>query len=264
MLVDWYTRFAAAFHKANGGRTAVSEQPCWPNFHTHTLFALGKIADLGGMDLYLPGDQPTSLGYPAELFLNFDLNAACFRGKPLWLNELYVQDNSPAGLAEAQGWFLVGRGYSMLTYFTYDYYAEGIRNGLPLLFGLFDKEGKPYPVYDSFRKFSADSAHFNARYDWTSLRAETPRVAEFLGDDVSLANYLETGGKPGRPTAFTAMTARTGWPSGTGMRWTSSTTTPWHSRRRWRAGRRSSCRGITSCEPRARDGCSTSRGRAAR
>jgi hypothetical protein len=195
VLVDWYTRFAAAFHKANGGRTAISEQPCWPNFHSHILFALGKIADLGGMDLYLPGDQPTSLGYPAELFLNFDLNAACFKGKPLWLNELYVQDNSAPGLAEAQGWFLVGRGYSMLTYFTYDWYAEGIRNGVPLLFGLFDKAGKPYPVYPSFQTFSHDSAKFNARYDWTTLRAETPRVAEFLGDDVSLANYLETGGE---------------------------------------------------------------------
>ncbi len=195
VLVQWYRRFADAFHRANGGRTAVSEQPCWPNFRHHILFSLGKIADLGGMDLYLPGELPTTLGYAAELCMNFDLNASIFQGKPLWLNELYVQDNSPAGLAEAQGWWLVGRGYAMLTYFTYDYYKEGVRAGLPLIFGLFDDRALPYPVYDSFVRFGRDAERFHRRYDALSLRRERPRVAVFLGDDVSLANWLETGGQ---------------------------------------------------------------------
>ncbi|MBI3920853.1 MAG: beta-galactosidase [Armatimonadetes bacterium] len=195
-LLDWYTDFAETFKATNGGRTSVGEQPCWPNFESHILFALGQIADMGGMDLYLPGEMPTSLGYAAELFLNFDLNASIFHanGKPVMVHELYVQDNSPSLLPEAQGWWLVGRGYGALTYFTYDYYYEGIRANLPLIFGLFDKEGKPFSSYPSFTRFSRDYKEFHKRYNCNSLRREQPRVALFMGDDVSLANNLETGG----------------------------------------------------------------------
>ncbi len=195
VLVDWYERFATAFHETNEHHTALSEQPCWPDFKHHVLFALGEIADLGGMDLYLPGELPTTLGYASELFMNFDLNASIFQGKPLWVHELYVQDNSPPLLPEAQGWFLVGRGYSMLTYFTYDYYKEGIRANLPLIFGLFDEERQPYPAYPSFARFGEQMEAFHTRYDAFSLRREEPRVALFLGDDISLANSLETGGE---------------------------------------------------------------------
>ena len=195
VLVEWYRRFARAYHKANRGHTALSEQPCWPTFRHHVLFALGDVADLGGMDLYLPGELPTTLGYASELMCNFDLNASVFAGKPLWLHELYVQDNSPPGLAEAQGWWLVGRGYTMLTYFTYDYYKEGVRAKLPLIFGMFDKGGKPYPCYESFKRFSTQLAQFHRDYDVRTLRREEPRVALFMGDDVSLANWLETGGE---------------------------------------------------------------------
>lgn len=195
ILTQWYSHFAQAFHRANGGKTALSEQPCWPNFRHHVLFSLGKVADLGGMDLYLPGELPTTLGYASELFMNFDLNASVFQDKPLWVHEMYVQDNSPAGLAEAQGWWLVGRGYSMVTYFTYDYYKEGVRANLPLIFGMFDPEGKPYPVYDSFVRFRRNTEAFDRRFGALSLRRERPRVALFLGDDVSLANWIETGGE---------------------------------------------------------------------
>lgn len=196
VLVDWYGEFAKAFHETNEHRTPIGEQPCWPNFKTHVLFALGEIADTGGMDLYLPGEMPTTLGYAAELFLNFDMNASIFHahGKPVMVHELYVQDNSPALLPEAQGWWLVGRGYNLLTYFTYNYYHEGTRAKLPLIFGMFDKEGKPYPCYDSFVRFSRDIKRFHGRYDYTTLRREEPRVALFMGDDVSLANCLESGG----------------------------------------------------------------------
>jgi len=195
VLIDWYRRFARAYHKANRHTTALSEQPCWPNFKHHVLFALGETADLGGMDLYLPGELPATLGYASELMCNFDLNASVFHGKPLWLHELYVQHNSPPGLAEAQGWWLVGRGYRMLSYFTYDHYREGVRAKLPLIFGLFDPQWKPYPCYESFARFSAQVAKFHSEYDLLSLRREEPRVALFLGDDQSLANWLETGGE---------------------------------------------------------------------
>ncbi|OGV75286.1 MAG: hypothetical protein A3K19_00390 [Lentisphaerae bacterium RIFOXYB12_FULL_65_16] len=196
VLVDWYQDFALAFLSTNGGRTPISESPCWPNFESHILFALGAIGDNGGMDLYLPGDRPTSLGYPAELFLNFDMNRSIFesRGKPLMVHELYVQDNSPVGHALAQGWWLTGRGYTLLTYFTYNYYLEGTRNKLPLVFALKDKEGKPYPCYESFCRFSRDIKAFQSRFDAHSLRCDPPQVALFMGDDVSLANALETGG----------------------------------------------------------------------
>ncbi|MBM4043271.1 MAG: hypothetical protein FJ290_32685 [Planctomycetes bacterium] len=195
-LVDWYRRFVEAFHAQNAGDTPIGEQPCWPNFESHILFALGKIADIGGMDLYLPGEGPTTLGYAAELCLNFDLNASVFAaaGKPVMVHELYVQDNSPPLLPEAQGWWLLGRGYNLLTYFTYDYYHEGVRSGLPLIFGLFDKGGAPYPAYDSFRRFAADVERFDRRWGVSTLRREEPRVALFMGDDVSMANNLETGG----------------------------------------------------------------------
>jgi hypothetical protein len=194
-LVDWYRRFAEAFHAENTG-TPIGEQPCWPNFETHILFALGKITDVGGMDLYLPGEGPTTLGYAAELCLNFDMNASIFTaaGKPVMVHELYVQDNSPPLLPEAQGWWLLGRGYNLLTYFTYDYYHEGVRSGLPLIFGLFDKTGAPYPDYESFRRFGADLERFDRQWDATTLEREKPEVALFMGNDVSLASNLETGG----------------------------------------------------------------------
>jgi hypothetical protein len=195
-LVDWYRRFAEAFHAENAGCTPLGEQPCWPNFETHILFALGKIADIGGMDLYLPGEGPTTLGYAAELCLNFDMNSSIFAaaGKPAMVHELYVQDSSPPLLPEAQGWWLLGRGYNLLTYFTYDYYHEGVRSGLPLIFGLFDKEGAPYPTYDSFRRFGADMERLDRWWNALALSREEPEVALFMGDDVSLANNLETGG----------------------------------------------------------------------
>lgn len=195
-LIQWYRDFATAFHQTNRHRTPLSEQPCWPNFASHVLFALGRLADLGGMDLYLPGEGPTTLGHAAELFLNFDLNASIFlpQGKPLMVHELYLQDNSPARLPEAQGWWLVGRGYGLLSYFTYDYYYEGIRANQPLIFGLFDKQGQAYPTYPSFQRFSRDVKQFQARHRPQTLRREEPRVALFMGDDVSLANNLETGG----------------------------------------------------------------------
>lgn len=195
-LVAWYRAFAEAFAAANGGATPLSEQPCWPNFESHVLFALGEIADLGGMDLYLPGEGPTTLGYVAELMLNFDANASIFgsRGKPLMVHELYLQDNSPERLPEAQGWWLVGRGYGLLSYFTYDYYYEGVRNNQPLIFGLFDKEGAAYPTYPSFLRFGQDVKRFAAAHTPSTLRREIPRVALFLGDDMSLVNNLETGG----------------------------------------------------------------------
>ncbi len=196
ILVRWYREFAAAFRKTNGGTTPIGEQPCWPNFKTHILFELGGIADTGGMDLYLPGELGTTLGYPAELFLNFDLNASVFHAydKPVMLHEMYVQDNSPAGLAEAQGWWLIGRGYNLITYFTYNYYHEGKRNGKPLIFGMFDKAEEPYPCYPSFVRFSRRLKAFHAEFDVHSMRREEPRVGLFLGDDVSLANALESGG----------------------------------------------------------------------
>jgi len=195
-LIEWYTDFVSAFRQTNRGRTSLGEQPCWPNFESHILFALGKLTDIGGMDLYLPGEGPTTLGYAAELFLNFDMNASIFHanGKPVMVHELYVQDNSPALLPEAQGWWLVGRGYNLITYFTYDYYYEGERAGLPLIFGLFSREGKPFPTYSSFQRFSREFKEFHKQYDCRSLRREEPRVALFMGDDVSLANNLETGG----------------------------------------------------------------------
>jgi len=194
-LIGWYRRLAEAFHSTNGGATPIGEQPCWPNFESHVLFALGGLADIGGMDLYLPGEGPTTLGYAAELCLNFDMNASIFasQGKPLMVHELYVQDNSPPRLPEAQGWWLLGRGYNLLTYFTYDYYNEGVRAGLPLIFGLFDKAGMPYPDYESFRRFGADMERFAGRWDAATLRRDEPDVALFMGDDVSLANNLETG-----------------------------------------------------------------------
>ncbi len=196
VLVDWYAGFAKSFHETNEHQVDVCEQPCWPNFETHVLFSLGEIADLGGMDLYLPGEMPTTLGYAAELFLNFDMNASIFasRGKPLMVHELYVQDNSPELLPEAQGWWLLGRGYPLMTYFTYNYYYEGIRANLPLVFGLFDKDRKPYPTYPSFKRFSADIKTFDQQYDYHSLQPRETPVALFMGDDVSLANNLETGG----------------------------------------------------------------------
>jgi len=112
LLLDWYRDFAAAFRRANGGTVPLSEQPCWPNFKTHVFFPLAEIADAGGMDLYLPGEMKTTLGYAAELFLNFDMNVSVYTnlGKPVMVHELYVQDLSPPGLAEAQGWWLIGRG----------------------------------------------------------------------------------------------------------------------------------------------------------
>lgn len=196
VLVDWYADFCRAFHSANGGQTPVGEQPCWANFKTHVLYALAQVSDVGGIDLYLPGEGPTTLGYAAELFLNFDMNVSAYhrQGKPVMVHELYVQDNSPALLPEAQGWWLLGRGYGLMTYFTYNYYYEGQRAGKPLVFGLFDDQDSPYPAYESFRRFSADIKRFDRRHDYGSLRREEPSVALFLGDDVSLANDLETGG----------------------------------------------------------------------
>ena len=196
VLVDWYTDFCRAFHSTNGGQTPAGEQPCWANFKTHVLYALAQVSDVGGIDLYLPGEGPTTLGYAAELFLNFDMNVSAYhrQGKPVMVHELYVQDNSPALLPEAQGWWLLGRGYGLMTYFTYNYYYEGQRAGKPLVFGLFDDGDAPYPAYESFRRFSADIKRFDQRHDYGSLRREEPEVALFLGDDVSLANDLETGG----------------------------------------------------------------------
>ena len=196
LLLSWYRDFAAAFHGTSGGTVPIGEQPCWANFKTHVFFPLAEIADMGGMDLYLPGEMQTTLGYAAELFLNFDLNASLYHnaGKPVMVHEMYVQDLSPAGLAEAQGWWLAGRGYNLTTFFTYGYYYEGQRAGLPLVFGMFDKEDKPYPCYASFKRFSADFFTFAARTRPARLRRVEPRVAVFLGDDVSLANILETGG----------------------------------------------------------------------
>ena len=196
VLLGWYRDFATAFHRANGGTVPLSEQPCWPNFKTHVFFPLANIADAGGMDLYLPGEMKTTLGYAAELFLNFDMNASVYGhpGKPVMVHELYVQDLSPAGLAEAQGWWLIGRGYDLMTYFTYNYYHEGTRAGLPLVFGMFDEQWKPYPVYPSFKKFVADFERLQKRFDLKSLRRPKSRVALFMGDDMSIANILETGG----------------------------------------------------------------------
>ncbi|MBN2448823.1 MAG: beta-galactosidase [Lentisphaeria bacterium] len=196
LLLTWYRDFADAFHGENQHTVPIGEQPCWPNFKTHVFFPLAHLADSGGMDLYLPGEMKTTLGYAAELFLNFDLNASVYRalGKPVMVHELYVQDLSPEGLAEAQGWWLAGRGYNVMTYFTYDYYHEGTRAGLPLVFGLFDKEGNPYPCYASFKQFSIDFFRFAARHDPARLRPLRPGVTLFLGDDMSLANVLETGG----------------------------------------------------------------------
>jgi hypothetical protein len=196
-LMASYRSFIDAFRAANGGHTALSEQPCWPNFQSHILFALEPLTDLGGMDLYLPGEGPTTLGYVAELCLNFDLNASLFagRGKPVIVHELYVQNNSPELLPEAQGWWLLGRGYNLLTYFTYNHYEEGLRANQPLIFGLFDQEGKPYPSYPSFVRFSRAIKEFHRRYNFATLRREEPRIALFMGDDVSLANNLETGGE---------------------------------------------------------------------
>ncbi|NOY81814.1 MAG: hypothetical protein GXP31_12530 [Kiritimatiellaeota bacterium] len=196
LLLDWYRDFASAFRRANGGTVPLSEQPCWPNFKTHVFFPLAKIADAGGMDLYLPGEMKTTLGYAAELFLNFDMNASVYANerKPVMVHELYVQDLSPPGLAEAQGWWLVGRGYNLMTFFTYNYYHEGTRAGLPLVFGLFDKDWRPYPAYASFKRFVADLARFRERVRVPELRRVEPRIGQFLGDDVSIANILETGG----------------------------------------------------------------------
>jgi hypothetical protein len=124
------------------------------------------------------------------------MNASLYHnlGKPVMVHEMYVQDLSPEGLAEAQGWWLAGRGYNLTTFFTYDYYYEGQRAGLPLVFGLFDKENKPYPCYSSFKRFSADFFAFAASTRLAAMRRVEPRVGVFLGDDMSLANILETGG----------------------------------------------------------------------
>ncbi len=196
LLLEWYRAFATAFRRANGGTVPLSEQPCWPNFKTHVFFPLAEIADAGGMDLYLPGEMKTTLGYAAELFLNFDMNASVYANvrKPTMVHELYVQDLSPPGLAEAQGWWLIGRGYNLMTYFTYNYYHEGTRAKSPLIFGLFDKDWRPYPAYPSFKQFVADLARLDARVRIPELRRVRPRIGLFLGDDVSIANILETGG----------------------------------------------------------------------
>jgi len=196
LLLDWYRDFAGAFHSTNGNTVPIGEQPCWPNFKTHVFFPLEKHSSMGGMDLYLPGEMKTTLGYAAELFLNFDMNASLYASahKPVMVHEMYVQDLSPEGLAEAQGWWLAGRGYNLTTFFTYDYYDEGQRAGLPLIFGLFDKESKPYPCYASFKRFSADFFGFSASAKAATMRRVEPRAAVFLGDDQSLANLLESGG----------------------------------------------------------------------
>jgi hypothetical protein len=196
LLLTWYRDFATAFHGTNGGTVPIGEQPCWPNFKTHVFFPLEKHSAMGGMDLYLPGEMQTTLGYAAELFLNFDMNASLYQNarKPVMVHEMYVQDLSPEGLAEAQGWWLAGRGYDLTTFFTYDYYYEGQRAGLPLVFGLFDKENKPYPCYASFKRFSADFFAFGDSAGLATMRRVEPRVGLFLGDDQSLANLLETGG----------------------------------------------------------------------
>lgn len=196
LLLGWYRDFAAAFRAANRGTVPIGEQPCWANFKTHVFFPLAALSDMGGMDLYLPGEMKTTLGYASELFLNFEMNASVYHalGRPVMVHEMYVQDLSPEGLAEAQGWWLAGRGYNLTTFFTYDHYYEGKRAGLPLVFGLFDKEAKPYPAYTSFKRFSADFFAFGARYQPGTMRRVEPRVAVFLSDDMSLANLLETGG----------------------------------------------------------------------
>jgi hypothetical protein len=196
MLLEFYRDFVQAFHSTNGGRTPVGEQPCWADFKTHVLFGLGDIADAGGMDLYLPGELPATLGYAANLFLNFDMNESIFHAhnKPVLVNEMYVQDISPPLLPEAQGWWLLGRGYGLTTFFNYDYYHESTRAGLPLIFAMLDPNGNPYPAYASFCRFSRDIKTFDQRYDYHSLRREEPRVALFMSDDTSLANDLETGG----------------------------------------------------------------------
>jgi len=196
LLLSWYRDFGAAFRAANHGTVPIGEQPCWANFKTHVFFPLAELSDMGGTDLYLPGEMKTTLGYAAELFLNFDMNASVYqsRGRPVMLHEMYVQDLSPEGLPEAQGWWLAGRGYNLTTFFTYDYYYEGQRAGLPLVFGMFDKGNKPYPCYAAFKRFSADFFAFGARYRPASMRRVEPRAAVFLGDDMSLANILETGG----------------------------------------------------------------------
>lgn len=195
-LIGMYADFQKSYRGDGRDVPPAGEQPCWPNFNSQNLFAAARVNDIGGMDLYLPGLGPTTLGHPAELLLNFDMNRSVFHaeGKPVAVNELYVQDHSPPGEAEAQGWWLTGRGYGNLDYFTYDYYYEGVRRGLPLIFGMFDKESKPYPCYASFQRFCRDIKTFRALPGIESLRRERPRIALFMGDDMSRASGLETAG----------------------------------------------------------------------
>ncbi|NLO72531.1 MAG: hypothetical protein GX100_00295, partial [candidate division WS1 bacterium] len=195
-LIGFYADFQEAYRGDHKWTPPAGEQPCWANMNSQNLFAAARVNDIGGQDLYLPGTGPTTLGYPAELFLNFDMNQRAFHaeGKPVALNELYIQDNSPAGEAEAQGWWLTGRGYGNLNYFTYDYYYEGVRNKLPLIFGMFDKEGQPYPAHPSFQRFCRDLRTFRNLPGIERLRRERAQVALFMGDDVSRASALETAG----------------------------------------------------------------------
>jgi len=198
-----YRTFADAFHQRNRV-TGLGTNPCWPNFAPEVLFFWSDIFTLAGLDPYLPGRLPQDLGYPSELLESIDLTVSAYQGKPLWVNELYDLSTYPAGVPEAQGWCLVGHGCSLPTYFTYDYYYEGQRGGKPLEFGLFDKQGKPYATYPSFRKFTAEVHAFHARYDAHSLRREHPRVALFLADANGTAGWLETGGRTWSATAVLA------------------------------------------------------------
>ena len=195
-----YRVFVDEFRKHNTV-TGIGTNPCWPNFHPHILFFWGGLFTVAGLDPYLPGTLPQDLGYPSELLESIDMTASIYQGKPLWTNEVYDLSTYPAGVPEAQGWCLVGHGYSLPTYFTYDYYYEGQRGGKPLEFGLFDKQGKPYATYPSFQRFCRDVHAFHAKYDAHSLRRERPRVAMFLSDANGTAGWLETGGRTWNATA---------------------------------------------------------------
>ncbi len=196
VLIEWYKKFAAAFRKANGGATPIGEQPCWPVYGSQNAFALSKIADFGGLDSYLPADMVTTLGNCSGAMLNFDFNLSVYhaQNKPVMVNELYTLDNLPKGHCETMGWWLLGRGYRLPTFFTYREYREGVRQKVRVVFGIFDKNWKPYPSYESFHRYIRDMKKFNRTYDYNSTRRDKPQVAMLMGDDMARIGYLSTGG----------------------------------------------------------------------
>lgn len=217
--IEWRERIIKAFKRTNKGQTALCEQPCGASGRYHLLFEHGKILDIGGVDLYLPGGLPKDSSAPPQSFLNFDLNASVFQGKPLWVIELYIiqHENETKLLPEAQGWFLIGRGYSMPGYFTYDYSPWIGLPGEPIS-GVIDDKGLPYPTHESFVRFCKQSEEFNQHYNAISLRREEPQVAIFMGDDLSLAVQMESGRQPWFSAAIHAqegtywLSARNGYP----------------------------------------------------